>query len=88
MAMVTIDYGPQPLAHVAVRHTCLGNVCLNNGCLGNGCLGMDMLQCSNREGGAGPATGRSRWRRVREQNFFLHHVVTQQVATIKVYFRA
>ena len=64
------------LAHVAVQHTCLVNGCLGNGCLGNGCLGMDRAA----DGGVGPAAGRSRWRRVREQNFFLHHAVTRQVA--------
>ena len=36
-----------------------------------------------RRGGAGPAAGRSRWRRVREQNFFMAHAATPCVATIQ-----
>ena len=75
--------------HVAVQHICLGNGCLGNGCLVNGCLGNGCLvnDCLGK-GGVGPAAGRSRWRRVREQNFFLRHAVTPFVATIKVYSRA
>ena len=60
-----VTTGPQLWRHVAVQHTCLVN----------DRLGMHRLA----DGGAGPAAGRSRWRRVREQNFFLHHAVTRQV---------
>ena len=88
--------------HVAVQHTCLGNGCLGNGCLGNGCLGNGCLGngCLGMhrpaDGGVGPAAGRSRWRRVREQNFFVAHAVTAPIAIFlwptlqhdKVYSRA
>ena len=67
------------LGNGCLGNGCLGNGCLGNGCLGNGCLGMGVLQCSIREGGVGPAAGRSRWRRVREQNFFNPQAVTRQV---------